>query len=272
MNKILHGDCLDVLKTLNENSVDLIVTSPPYANQRKKTYGGVPASEYVEWFTERSQQFKRVLKPSGTFILNIKEHVKRGERQDYVLKLILSLRDQGWLWTEEMIWHKSSAMPGKWPNRFRDAWERLLQFNIQRKFNMYQDEVMIPASEATKKRMKGVRGDDFKIRETETGSGFRYRMANWIDREYVYPTNVLYMSSETRAQGHSAVFPIGLPTWFIKLFTKEGDIVLDPFVGSGTTCVAAACLKRKYIGIDTLKENIKLAEQRINETLHMGKC
>lgn len=272
MNKILCGDCIDILSTLNANTVDLIFTSPPYANQRKHDYGGIPTGKYVDWFIERSEQFKRVLKDDGTFVLNIKEHVKNGERTTYVMDLIFALKKQGWLWTEEWIWHKSSSMPGKWPNRFRDAWERLLQFNKNKKFNMYQDEVMVPAAEATKRRVMNLGENDYKTVESSTNSGFSSRMANWVDREYVYPSNVLYLSSEPKSQGHSAVFPRSLPTFFVKLFTQEGDMVLDPFVGSGTTCVAAACLRRKYLGIDILQEHVDLAEKRINETIHMGKC
>lgn len=98
----------------------------------------------MEWFLPISQELYRVLKPSGTFILNIKEKVVNGERHTYVIELILAMRKQGWLWTKEFIWHKKNSYPGKWPNRFRDAWERLLQFNKTRKFKMFQEAVMIP--------------------------------------------------------------------------------------------------------------------------------
>jgi DNA modification methylase len=137
---LLHGDCKQELRNLADASVDLIVTSPPYANQRKRTYGGVPPDEYVAWFQPISAELLRILKPSGTFILNIKERVVNGERHTYVLELILAMRAQGWLWTEELVWHKKNCYPGKWPNRFRDAWERLLQFNKQKKFKMLQEE------------------------------------------------------------------------------------------------------------------------------------
>jgi site-specific DNA-methyltransferase (adenine-specific) len=123
------GDSAEELKNLPDNSVDLIVTSPPYADQRKGTYGGIRSNEYVEWFLPISKQLLRVLKPTGTFILNIKEKVSNGERDTYVMELIIAMRQQGWLWTEEFIWHKKNSFPGKWPNRFRDSWERLLQFN-----------------------------------------------------------------------------------------------------------------------------------------------
>lgn len=115
------GDSREQLGYLPDNSVDLIVTSPPYADQRKNIYGGIHPDRYVEWFLPISAELLRVLKPSGTFILNIKEKVLNGERSTYVMELILAMRKQGWLWTEEFIWHKKNAYPGKWPNRFRDS-------------------------------------------------------------------------------------------------------------------------------------------------------
>ena len=144
---IYLGDCLDILKEYPNNFFDLIVTSPPYADRREKTYGGIKPGKYVDWFLPRSEQFLRVLKRTGTFILNIKERVANGERHTYVIDLILKLREQGWLWTEEFIWHKKNCYPGKWPNRFRDAWERCLQFNKSKKFKMYQENVMVPMGE-----------------------------------------------------------------------------------------------------------------------------
>ena len=147
------GDSKEQLKRLPEDSVDLIVTSPPYADQRKNTYGGIHPRDYVEWFLPISEQLFRVLKPTGTFVLNIKEKAVNGERSVYVLELILAMRKQGWLWTEEFIWHKKNCYPGKWPNRFRDAWERLLQFNKTRQFNMHQEAVMVPVGEWANARL-----------------------------------------------------------------------------------------------------------------------
>ena len=118
-NTIIYGDCQDALVDVPDNSVDLIFTSPPYANQRKRTYGGIKPDEYVDWFLPKADEFYRVLKPSGTFVLNIKERVVNGERHTYVMELILEMRKRGWLWTEEFIWHKKNSYPGKWPNRFR---------------------------------------------------------------------------------------------------------------------------------------------------------
>src|SRR5881392_3411343 len=153
-DRIVQGDCLAVLPQLPADSIDLIVTSPPYADNRKHTYGGISPDQYVDWFLPITAELLRVLKPTGTFVLNIKEKVVDGERHTYVLELILALRKQGWLWTEEYIWHKRNCHPGKWPNRFRDAWERCLQFNKSRHFKMNQEAVRVPMGDWAGKRLK----------------------------------------------------------------------------------------------------------------------
>jgi DNA modification methylase len=91
-SRVFHGDCLDILKKVPDDKFDLIVTSPPYADQRKNTYGGIPPNQYVSWFLDRSVEFYRVLKSSGSFVLNIKEKIEKGERHTYVIELILALR------------------------------------------------------------------------------------------------------------------------------------------------------------------------------------
>lgn len=177
-NVILHGDCLSELRALPDNSVDLIFTSPPYADQRKSTYGGVHADLYVEWFLPRSAEFLRVLKPTGSFVLNIKERVVNSERHTYVLELILALRKQGWLWTEEYMWHKKNSYPGKWPNRFRDSWERLLHFTKTKKFQMNQEEVMVPVGDWAKDRLKNLSETDQIRDNSKVGSGFGKNISN----------------------------------------------------------------------------------------------
>ena len=267
IDNIIHGDCERALKGIPDDTVDLIITSPPYADQRKRTYGGIRPDEYVDWFLPKADEFYRVLKPSGTFVLNIKERVVNGERHTYVIELILEMRKRGWLWTEEFMWHKKNSYPGKWPNRFRDNWERLLQFNKNRKFNMYQDSVKVPVGGWAKHRLANLSETD-KIRdESKVGSGFGKNISNWLGRDMVYPNNVLYMATESSNKNHSAVFPVALPTWFIKLFTKPGDIVLDPFLGSGSTAVAALALGRHYIGVDISAEYVEIANNRLSKTL-----
>ncbi len=264
-NQIMLGDCEKVLKTLPDNCIDLIFTSPPYADQRKTTYGGIKPDEYVNWFMPKATEFFRVLKPQGTFILNIKERVVNGERHTYVIDLIHKMRECGWLWTEEFIWHKKNSYPGKWPNRFRDNWERLLQFNKNKKFNMYQEAVMVPVGDWAKDRLSNLSDTD-KIRdESKVGSGFGKNISNWVGRQKVYPNNVIHLATECSNRNHSAAFPIDLPLWFIKLFTKPNDLVLDPFIGSGTTAVAALQLGRKYLGIDTEKNYVELSNNRLTD-------
>ena len=269
INQILHGDCLNVLAIIPDNSVDLILTSPPYADARKNTYGGVHPDNYVEWFMPRADEFLRVLKPTGSFILNIKERVVNGERHTYVLELILEMRRHGWLWTEEYLWHKKNSHPGKWPNRFRDNWERLLQFNKQKQFKMFQDEVMVPVGDWAKSRLKNLSETDRKRDNSRVGSGFGKKISNWVGRDMVYPNNVLHMATECYNQGHAATFPVALPEWFTKVFTEPGDLVLDPFAGSGTTCVAAKRLGRRWTGIDTEEEFVRLAEERLEKTMQL---
>jgi DNA modification methylase len=248
--EVRQGDCLDVLASWPDDSFDLVFTSPPYADRRAKTYGGVKPEQYVEWFLPRTAQLLRVLKPTGTFVLNIKEKVEKGERHTYVLELILALRKQGWLWTEEFIWHKRNCHPGKWPNRFRDAWERCLQFNKTRDFAMYQDAVRVPMGDWSKKRLSKLGKNDVVRFDSRVGSGFGKKIGNWVGRDLAYPSNVLHLPTECGNKNHSAAFPRALPEWFIKLFTRAGDHVLDPFVGSGTTSTVAKALGRNSLGIE----------------------
>lgn len=263
--QLYNGDALDILKTLEDDSIDLIVTSPPYSDQRKSTYGGIHPDRYVEWFLPISLELLRVLKPTGSFILNIKEKVSNGERHTYVIELILALRKQGWLWTEEYMWHKKNSFPGKWPNRLRDAWERLLHFNKDKKFNMYQDNVKVPIGDWSKTRLKNLSDTDKTRDESKVGSGFGKKIENWVGKEMVLPDNVLYMATESANKSHSAAYPESLPEWFIKLFTKEGDVVLDPFLGSGTTCKVALDLKRNSIGIELNKEYYEQTEDKLKD-------
>lgn len=263
LNRIINADCLEVCKKIPDDYIDLIITSPPYADARKWHYGGIHPDEFAPWLLERTKEFLRILKPTGTFILNIKEKVFKGERHTYVIESILGMRKQGWLWTEEFIWHKKNCYPGKWPNRFRDAWERCLQFNKNKKFKMFQEAVMVPIGDWAEERLKKLGINDVIRFESRTNSKYGKKISNWLGRNMVYPTNVLYMPTECSNKNHSAVFPVALPEWFIKLFTEENDIVLDPFGGSGTTAVAAIRLNRNFILIDNNPDFCRLAEERI---------
>jgi len=180
-----------------------------------------------------------------------------------VIELILEMRKQGWLWTEEFIWHKKNCYPGKWPNRFRDAWERLLQFNKARKFAMYQEEVMVPMGDWASSRLRNLSETDKRRDNSRVGSGFGKNISNWLTRDRAYPTNVLHLATECSNKNHSAAFPEELPEWFIKLFTRTGDTVLDPFMGSGTTLCVANRMGRNSIGIDIVPEYCEMVRQEL---------
>jgi site-specific DNA-methyltransferase (adenine-specific) len=265
LDKVLLGDCKLLLPEFPNSSIDLVVTSPPYADNRKTTYGGIPVKRYVEWFLPISEQILRILKPDGSFVLNIKERVVNGQRGTYVYKLVMDMIDQGWLWTEEYMWHKKNTYPGKWPNRFRDLWEHCYHFTKSKKFRMYQEAVRIPVVDWAEKRLARLSDTDRIRDESKTKSGFGKKVSNWVGRDTVYPGNVLRLATESSNKNHSATFPIELPSWFIKLFTSEGNTVLDPFIGSGTTAVAATRLGRHFIGIESNREYCDVARERLTK-------
>jgi site-specific DNA-methyltransferase (adenine-specific) len=265
--QLWNGDCADVLKRLAPGSVNLVVTSPPYADQRKEAYGGVHADKYVEWFLPIADGLYRVLNDKGSFILNIKERVVDGERHTYVMELIIEMRKRGWYFTEEYIWHKRNCYPGKWPNRFRDAWERCIHFTKSKKFDMYQDEVRVPMGDWKNARLKSLSETDKRRDESKVGSGFGKKIDNWVGRELAYPTNVLHMATECSNRSHAAAFPDALPKWFIELFSKRGDTVLDPFAGSGTSLRVAKQLGRSAIGIELMDEYCQAAAEELSLTL-----
>ncbi len=259
---IYQGDSKEQLKLLPDNSVDLIVTSPPYADQRKNTYGGISHDKYVEWFLPISEQLLRVLKPTGTFVLNIKEKVVEGERSTYVMELILEMCKQGWLWTEEFIWHKKIVTRVNGLTVFVMHGSACYN-SIKTEFNMYQEEVMVPMGDWANSRLKNLSDTDKTRDNSRVGSGFGKNISNWLDRDRAYPTNVLHLATECNNKNHSAAFPEELPQWFIKLFTKECDTVLDPFMGSGTTLIIANKMKRNSIGIEIVPQYCDMVEKQL---------
>jgi site-specific DNA-methyltransferase (adenine-specific) len=290
LDRVIYGDAKLHLQKIPDSFADLVFTSPPYADSRKRTYGGIHPDDYVDWFAPFGEQLLRVLKPTGSFVLNIKEKVVNGERHTYVIDLIHALKKQGWLWTEEYIWHKKNCYPGKWPNRFRDAWERCLQFTKNKDFHMYQDSVRVPMGNWKDSRLRKLSETDRRRDESKVNSGFGKKIENWIGRELAYPTNVLrvepephdptnslreqkkekdnptnvlHLATECGNKNHSAAFPEALPAWFINLFTQSGDVVLDPFLGSGTTAIAARRLGRHFIGIELKAEYCELARNQL---------
>ena len=262
---VLQGDCADVIGkgAVARGCVNLIVTSPPYADQRKGNYGGIHPDKYVDWFLPKAKAFWEALADDGSFVLNIKEKAANGEKHPYVLLLILALREQGWRLVDEYCWHKKNCYPGRWPNRFRDAWERCLHFTKSRNFKMRQDAVMVPMGDWKHSRLRNLSRTDRQRDESAHGNGFGKKVENWVGRDMAYPTNVLHIATECGYKGHPATFPVALPAFFIRLFTDEGDVVLDPFADSGTTLVAARGLNRECIGIDVMEAYCKDMKERL---------
>jgi DNA modification methylase len=129
---------------------------------------------------------------------------------------------------------------------------------------MNQEAVMVPMGSWADARLKALGKNDVVRFDSQVGSGFGKNIANWVGRDKAYPTNVLHLATECGNKNHSATFPEELPEWFIKLFSDEGDWILDPFVGSGTTCIAAQRLRRNSVGTDVLKEYCEIARADVS--------
>ncbi len=253
--RIHEGDCLDVMGEMPGASVDLIITSPPYAERRKDTYGGVPASEYVEWFLPRAEQMRRLLRPTGSFVLNIKEGTQDRCKETYVLELILALVKQGWRWIDEYIWVKTNPFPGQSAETMKNCWERLLHFApSMTKITLHRDAVKI---QATKRHIESAKYAKRQMRYSKNGSPLGTGSAQYIyDLDNVEPCNAVF-SVSGQSRTHPAPFSDAVPFFFIRLLTVEGDVVLDPFSGSGTTYRVAQRAGRKPIGIEIKPEYVK---------------
>lgn len=127
---------------------------------------------------------------------------------------------------------------------------------------MYQDEVMVPMGDWAKSRLRNLSETDRRRDNSKVGSGFGKNISNWLARDKAYPTNVIHLATECGNKNHSAAFPEELPEWFIKLFTVEGDTVLDPFMGSGTTNLVAERMGRSSIGIEIVPEYYNMVKGR----------
>jgi site-specific DNA-methyltransferase (adenine-specific) len=140
-------------------------------------------------------------------------------------------------------------MPGYWPNRLKDSWEHCYHFTLNKKFKMYQQTVKVPISIETKLSTQRLSKRSSTRQNSNTKSGFGIDKSKIKGRTEALPSNVIHtLTANTKETfGHSAAFPISLPTFFIKLFSKKGDVVLDPFAGSGTTALAAHATGRQFL-------------------------
>lgn len=259
------GDARKILKKYEAGHFDLIVTSPPYADARKKHYDSISTADYPEFIRSFHEELWRVLADHGSFVINIKDKAINGVRDRYVWKTILMLEELGWRCVEDYIWTKPNAMPGYWKNRLRDEWEYCFHLTKQKDFAMYQDAVKRPMKPWAKTRLANLNGKSNDRHDSENDSGFGRDLRNWVDKDLVLPGNNISVPLVGKDMGHPAVFPVGLPEFFVKLFSKEGDNVLDPFAGSGTTGIACANLKRNAVLIDKKKDYFETMKSRLGK-------
>jgi site-specific DNA-methyltransferase (adenine-specific) len=261
-NSIFHGDCFDVLDTFPENSIDLIVTSPPYAMKRKDTYGGIPEDKFAQWLFDFSEKAMRVIKDSGSLVVNIKEGCKDNARQIYVLEYQLMMA-KAFIYVDTFVWHKTNPYPTGSLKRLKDGFEYCFHFTKTKKYKFFPSNCLVPSNE------KWTRGNKSRKNQGEhdVNNGSGMSMSKRFTSDWARPSNVLMFSTNTTNTNHPATFPIDLPMFFIKLMTEEGDLVCDPFMGSGTTAVAAKSLYRNYTGCDLDKEYIKASQSRLRKEM-----
>lgn len=267
MNKlnIDHGDTRKELAKYPDGYFNLIITSPPYADARKNHYDSISPDNFPDFILSFHDQFWRVLAEDGSFVLNIKDKVIDGVRNRYVWKTIMAFAEKGWKCVDDYLWIKPNAMPGYWPNRLRDEWEYCFHMTKNNKFAMYQDAVKKPMGAWAEKRLAKLNGKSAIRHNSENNSGFGRDLRKWIGKDWVLPGNTVCVPLIGKNMGHPAVFPVGLPDFFIKLFSKENDNILDPFAGSGSTGLSALRLNRNVTLIETKEEYIKVIKERLHK-------
>ena len=234
-------------------------TSPPYAEQRKSTYGGIPADRYVDWWEGVQAAVREVLVEDGSFFVNIKPHCEDGQRVLYVFDMVLAMvRRWEWLFVDELSWRNTkNGVPGTWPNRLKNAFEPVYHFSKQTAIKF--------------RPMAAGHGSDGVFdyhplnQDSTTGTPFAGAHKHLGYREGIaLPSNVVELPAEG-AGLHSAPFPIGLPEFFVKAYSDTSDTWLDPFAGSGTTAIAAENLGRQCRAIEISEAYTAVCLQRYQD-------
>lgn len=259
------GDSLALMKQLPAESVDLVFTSPPYALHFEKEYGNVPKDDYIDWFLPFCREILRLLKPDGSFLLNIGGSYNEGEptRSLYHFRLLLQLVDRiGFHLAQECFWYNPAKLPApaEWVNvrriRIKDSIEYLWWLSPTPWPKADNSRVLVPYSKDMKRLIKrGLKG-------TQRPSGHNITEKFSKDRGGSIPSNFLewgnndsnsaYMRAckQRNIKSHPARFPRMLPEFFIRLITGPGDLVLDPFAGSNTTGRVAEDLERRWLAFE----------------------
>ena len=274
-HRLICGDCRDygvVARLLDGAKANVVITSPPYASQRaydpSSGFRPVPPAEYVEWFRDVAANIAAILADDGSYFLNIKEHADGGQRNLYVKKLTIAHVEQwGWRFVDELCWRKTDdGVPGGWGNRFKNAWEPVFHFCRQEKIKFRPKEVghwsddcfdyspNNPTSTSGSGLLgTGPRGAAADLGKNHDSWQTTRRNANNLEGRHggiARPSNVIECKTESSQGSHSAPFPRALVEFFVKAFSDAGDLVFDPFLGSGTTIAAAHVLGRKGYGCE----------------------
>ena len=279
-DKIYFGKCEDVMKRFPDKSIDLVVTSPPYADQRSygKDVKVARADDYVEWFKPMATQIRRVLKDTGSFILNINDKVVNGEQSLYVFKLVIYLCEElNFKYVRDYIWYNPATAPNVYSRgnlgRTKKSHEYCFWFSVSDNWTFNLDPIRKPYGPDMQKYLEGKGKGNRQYNTRPSTHNFNCEKV-WADNGGSDPgtgielpntssNDVFFKMCRDLGITHPARFPIKLAEFFIKAGSNEGDIVLDPFSGSGTTCVAADGLNRHWIGIDANKDYCKLSRIRI---------
>lgn len=256
---VLHGDCLDLIPSLEDGSVGLVVTSPPYAEQRAGHYEGVPEAVYPEFTVSWMEALRPKLRDDGSVLIVIRPHLRHGVLNDYVLRTRLALRESGWHECEELIWYKPDAPPLGSLHRPRRTWESVLWYG--RSPQPYCD---LKACGRESDRL----GFEGSLRfgvggQSPLNGGQGVGRASGVART----GDVLIAPVGENEPGvdHPAVFPLSLAQQLIKTFSMEEDLVLDPFCGSGQTLLAAKGCGRRYLGFEREERYVRVALGRLGK-------
>lgn len=263
-HRLICGDCRDtatVARLLDGTKAHLVITSPPYATQREydpaSGFKPVAPEDYVEWYREVADNVQTILAADGSYFLNIKEHAADGERHLYVRDLVIThKRKWGWRFVDEFCWRKTdNGVPGGWGNRFKNAWEPVFHFCLQPEIKFRPKAVGHVSEDCfdySPNNPKSTSGSGL-LGTGARGSAAAQPGADDEDGRFTgiaRPSNVIEVKSESGQGSHSAPFPRALVEFFLKAFSDPGDIIFDPFLGSGTTMAAAHVLGRVGFGIE----------------------
>ncbi|MBO9312020.1 site-specific DNA-methyltransferase [Chloroflexus sp. MS-CIW-1] len=262
------GDALELLQGLPDESIDLVLTSPPFALQRQKEYGNVDQDEYVDWLLSFAIEIKRVLKSSGSFVLDLGGAYRRGRpvRSLYNYRVLIRMCDDlGWNLAEEFFWFNPSKLPSpiEWVNkrkiRAKDAVNTIWWFSKTDFPKADITKVLLPYSERMKLLLQNS-DKYYSPKKRPSGHDISSRFAE--DKGGAIPPNLLQIpNTESNSRylrccqivginGHPARFPEKLPEFFIHFLTDVGDTVLDIFAGSNTTGAVAEALGRRWIAFE----------------------